>query len=92
MLDRIVPGGNGVFRATLVQHGVVIATWRRTLRAGRVDITVEPFTDLTSATQRAATSALERYATYLDRELTVTFSPTSPNGPLWRGKPVPNQP
>ena len=92
MLDRIVPGGNGVFRATLVQHGVVIATWRRTLRAGRVDITVEPFADLTSATQRAATSALERYATYLDRLPTVTFRPTSPNGPLWRGKPVPNQP
>ena len=77
MLDRIAPGGNGVFRATLVEHGVVIATWRRTLRARRVDITVEPFADLTSATQRAATSALERYATYLDRPLTVTFSPAS---------------
>jgi hypothetical protein len=75
MLDRIVPGGNGVFRATLVEQGVVIATWHRAFRKGRVDITVEPFADLTTATQRAATSALEHYATYLDRLLTVTFSP-----------------
>ncbi len=75
MLDRIVPGGNGVFRSTIVADGIAIATWSRKLRADRVDITVEPFTHLTSRTMRAATTALEQYATYLNSQASVTFSP-----------------
>lgn len=40
-LERVVPGG-GIFRATVVAHGVAVATWKRTLRPGRVTVEVEP--------------------------------------------------
>lgn len=41
--ERIVPGRNGMFRATVVQGGRVVGVWMRTPRAGRVRIEVEPF-------------------------------------------------
>ena len=56
--DRIVPGANGVFRATVVHRGQVVAVWR----AGRTKaqaIEVEPFTELPPGVLEAAQ---ERYA------------------------------
>jgi hypothetical protein len=38
--DRIVPGGNGVFRPTIISRGRAVGTWRRT--SGQVDAV--PFT------------------------------------------------
>ena len=39
--DDIVPGGNGIFRSTIVADGVVQATWSRTLTPRRsVKVTV----------------------------------------------------
>jgi hypothetical protein len=44
--DRIVPGGNGMFRATVVSDGRIVGTWRRARgAAGAVD--AEPFTEFT---------------------------------------------
>ncbi|WP_372594916.1 winged helix DNA-binding domain-containing protein [Actinotalea sp.] len=37
--ERIVPGGNGVFRPTVLVDGIVVGTWRRT----RTGVEVEPF-------------------------------------------------
>jgi hypothetical protein len=42
--ERIVPGGNGMFRATVVSGGRVVGTWRRTGTGARRRITAEPFT------------------------------------------------
>ena len=42
--DRIVPGGNGVFRATVVTGGQVVGTWRWTGKGARRTVTAEPFT------------------------------------------------
>jgi hypothetical protein len=39
--DRIVPGGNGMFRATVVSDGRIVGTWRR---AGRGAVDAEAFT------------------------------------------------
>jgi hypothetical protein len=44
--DRIVPGGNGMFRPTVVHGGRVVATWRWTGRGAKRTVTVEPFTEL----------------------------------------------
>jgi hypothetical protein len=44
--DRIVPGGNGMFRSTVVQGGHVVAVWRWTGRGAKRTVTVEPFTGL----------------------------------------------
>jgi Winged helix DNA-binding domain len=42
--DRVVPGGNGMFRATVVSDGRVVGTWRRTGSGSRRRLTAEPFT------------------------------------------------
>jgi hypothetical protein len=44
--DRIVPGKNGMFRATVVHGGQVVAVWRWTGRGAKRTIDVEPFTEL----------------------------------------------
>jgi hypothetical protein len=56
--DRIVPGGNGMFRATVVHGGRVVAVWR-TGRSKARTLELEPFTDLPAAVLAAAQ---ERYA------------------------------
>ncbi|MFQ1000637.1 winged helix DNA-binding domain-containing protein [Modestobacter sp. SSW1-42] len=45
---RIVPGGNGVFRPTVVSAGRAVATWRTGRGKGR-PVEVEPFGELTPA-------------------------------------------
>jgi hypothetical protein len=40
--ERIVPGGNGMFRATVVSDGRIVGTWRRAAKGGTVE--AEPFT------------------------------------------------
>jgi hypothetical protein len=59
--ERIVPGGNGMFRATVVSGGRVIGTWRRTGSGSRRTVTAEPFTafpDDVAAALPAAAAAL----------------------------------
>ncbi|MGY1855523.1 winged helix DNA-binding domain-containing protein [Modestobacter sp. SYSU DS0290] len=56
--DRIVPGGNGMFRATVVHGGQVVAVWR-TGRAKARALELEPFGEL-PADVAAAVAA--RYA------------------------------
>ena len=77
LLDRVVPGGNGVFRATIVRGGSVIATWTRTLARDRVRITVEPFSSLSAPARADAHRALESYAAYLGLEPAITVSPSA---------------
>jgi hypothetical protein len=42
--DRIVPGGNGMFRSTVVVDGRIAGTWRWTGRGAKRAVTSEPFT------------------------------------------------
>ncbi|MCY1144555.1 winged helix DNA-binding domain-containing protein [Actinoplanes sp. Pm04-4] len=69
--EAVVPGGNGVFRSTLVEAGRVRATWTRTLTRKGVTVTVEPLTSFSQRDRDAAAKALEPYAAYLDLALTV---------------------
>jgi Winged helix DNA-binding domain len=58
--DRIVPGGNGMFRSTVVSGGRAVGTWRVGRGKGR-PLELEPFTELTEdveARARAAYAAL----------------------------------
>ena len=71
-MDQIVPGGNGVFRATVVVDGVVVATWRRTLRKDSVIIEVEPIGPWPAEMADAADLALQPFAAFLGRRLAVT--------------------
>ena len=42
--DRIVPGGNGMFRSTVVHRGRVVGTWRWKGSGARRTVAAEPFT------------------------------------------------
>ncbi|MGY1608041.1 winged helix DNA-binding domain-containing protein [Geodermatophilus sp. SYSU D00700] len=42
--DRIVPGGNGVFRPTVITGGCAVGTWRWTGTGAKRTVTAEPFT------------------------------------------------
>jgi hypothetical protein len=44
LADRIVPGGNGVFRATVVADGEVVGTWKHAGRGAKRRLEATPFT------------------------------------------------
>ncbi|GAA1636100.1 crosslink repair DNA glycosylase YcaQ family protein [Georgenia ruanii] len=46
--DRVVPGGNGMFRPMVVAGGTVVGTWRWTGRGDRRTIVAEPFTEFSA--------------------------------------------
>jgi DNA glycosylase AlkZ-like len=73
LLDRVVPGGNGIFRATVVRSGAVIATWTRSLVRDRVEIAVSPFSPLSATARREAERAFDSYGAYLGRRPVVRF-------------------
>lgn len=61
----IVPGGNGLFLATIVVNGEVVGSWRRTIGAKRVDVVALPFGRLSATTRRAFERAARRFGDFL---------------------------
>ena len=62
--EQVCPGENGMFAATIVIDGHVVATWKRVFKKTGIDITATPFTHLSPAdTQRFAT-AVQRYGSF----------------------------
>jgi len=64
-LQVVVPGKNGVFRATLVRDGRVVGVWTRTMRAKSCHIEVTDLAGLSARERAAAESAFEPYSSYL---------------------------
>lgn len=67
--DRIVPGGNGVFKKTLVAGGEVIGTWSRDGAGPRAAVVPELFDatkPLGPAARAAFAKAAQRYLTFLN--------------------------
>lgn len=65
-LARVVPGGNGVFRATLVRAGAVVGTWTRTLARDRVVVDAVPFNVLDARDRTGFEAAFAPYARFLE--------------------------
>jgi hypothetical protein len=72
-LSAIIPGGNGVFQATIVRGGRVVATWKRTLGRKAVTVTVFPLAPLKASDRRSAVEALEPYAAFVGLPLAVRW-------------------
>ena len=72
-LAAVVPGGNGVFRSTLVRAGRVAATWTRKLGRKAVTVEVQPLASLGAAERSAAEAALQPYATFVGLPLEVRW-------------------
>ncbi len=63
--QAIVPGGNGMFRWTVVRDGRVIGVWTRKKTARKVVVEVDPLVRLTGAAKKRVEAALEPYATFV---------------------------
>jgi hypothetical protein len=75
--DRIVPGGNGMFRPTVVSDGRIVGTWQWTGRGAGRTVTATPFTEFTAD----VAAAVPRLAASV---LVAAHGP----GPAARGVPV----
>jgi hypothetical protein len=51
--DRIVPGGNGVFRPTVISDGQILGTWTRTGGGATRTVAATPFTSFPSDVAKA---------------------------------------
>jgi hypothetical protein len=73
-MDAIVPGGNGIFQATIVRGGRVVATWKRTLGKKAVTVEVIPLAPLKPADRRHAEAALQPYAAFVGLPLQIRWA------------------
>ncbi|HET7901388.1 MAG TPA: winged helix DNA-binding domain-containing protein [Candidatus Nanopelagicales bacterium] len=71
--DAVVPGGNGMFRSTLVRRGRVLATWTRSTKGKRGVVTATPLVRLTKADRAAAEKALQPWAHHVGSGLEVRW-------------------
>ena len=69
--QAIIPGGNGVFQATIGRSGRVIGTWKKSSTATGTVVTVLPLDSLRSCDRREVEVAFERYARFLDTPVQV---------------------
>ncbi len=60
----VVPGGNGMFRGTLVADCAVAGTWRRTVARELVTVEVTPFVRVTRALRAGAEGAVAAYGRF----------------------------
>ncbi|WP_098407565.1 winged helix DNA-binding domain-containing protein [Paramicrobacterium agarici] len=70
-LDEIVPGGNGMFRATVCSGASVIGTWSKAKKRGAV--AVAPFSDVTPSMKNAIRVAAREVERVTGNQVTVQF-------------------
>ena len=61
---RLQALGNAL-TAIIVVDGMVVGTWKRTLKKDAVEVTTDLFRSLTSAESQAVATAIDRYAAFL---------------------------
>ncbi len=71
-VDRVIPGANGMFRATVIADGRVVGTWTRSVRAREVGIRVEPFPGARVPDGDQLAAAVAAYGAFAGRPATVT--------------------
>jgi hypothetical protein len=63
--EAIVPGGNGMFKPTIVVDGEVVGTWRRRVKAGEIVIEPAPFGRLSGRDRNALDEAARAYGAFI---------------------------
>lgn len=71
--QAIIPGGNGVFQATIVRAGRVIGTWTRSSSTARTVVAVVALKPLRPRDRREVEAAFERYAHFVDTPVEVRW-------------------
>jgi hypothetical protein len=67
--DRVVPGGNGVFRSTVVDDGGIVGTWRRALSAKGVSLDSQSFSRFSGRVNDGIARRGTEFARFLQRPL-----------------------
>ncbi|QIF02639.1 winged helix DNA-binding domain-containing protein [Roseimicrobium sp. ORNL1] len=67
-MNKIVPGGNGMFMPTIVSRGQVVGLWKRTLKGKSAQVECMPFGKLTAAELKASGRQVARYGEFLGVE------------------------
>jgi hypothetical protein len=65
--DAIAPGGNGMFKPTIVVDGEVVGTWKRTARAREIVIEVAPFAHVPDTVRDDLQKAVLAYGAFVGR-------------------------
>jgi hypothetical protein len=65
--DLVVPGGNGMFKPTVLVDGEVVGTWKRTIRAREVLLQPTLFPGAAAPDPADLAAAAERYGSFLGR-------------------------
>jgi hypothetical protein len=63
--EAIVPGGNGMFKSTIVVDGEVAGTWGRRVKAGEIVIEPAPFGRLSGRDRKALEEAARAYGAFI---------------------------
>jgi hypothetical protein len=63
--QKIQPGSNGIFAATIVINGKITGTWKRVFAKKSVALSTDLFRSLTKAEARALDEAMGRYCEFL---------------------------
>ncbi|MFW2512544.1 winged helix DNA-binding domain-containing protein [Demequina sp. SO4-13] len=71
--EAVVPGRNGVFRATLVRDGRVVGTWKRSVKPQIVVVETVPFDAHGAHDRHSFEEAFARYGQFLGREVEVRW-------------------
>ncbi|MFI5262841.1 MAG: winged helix DNA-binding domain-containing protein [Candidatus Limnocylindrales bacterium] len=72
--QAVVPGGNGMFKSTIVADGQVVGTWRKAIRAGEVVIAPQPFERLASSVRDGLAEAALAYGAFLGRPARIAWT------------------
>jgi len=70
--QQIVPGGNGVFKPTIVIDGRIVGTWDRAFKRGGIAISTSPFTPMSAEDEALFAGAIDRYAALSRRPRRLT--------------------
>ena len=73
-LQAVIPGGNGIFRSTIVRDGRVIATWKRkSATAKRLLLEVFPLVKIGVRERARIQKAFAPYAHYLGQPVELAW-------------------
>jgi hypothetical protein len=70
-MQKVVPGGNGMFRPTIVVDGHVVGIWKKTAKAKEVILTLEPFVSLSAQMIKTIEDTAKRYGAFLEMPVRI---------------------
>ncbi|WP_411720093.1 winged helix DNA-binding domain-containing protein [Mycetocola sp.] len=76
----IVPGNNGMFKATIVIGGRVVGTWARSEKPDVIHVTALPFAALSSSQESALAKAISRYGRFKGKPADLTIAAGAGSG------------